>query len=190
MLLTWNLTKQWNIAQNFVHIKFHETVLHQYHLLKFWFVLLQIESNMQDRMSRTIREQYGYDIQYNEDNLRLTEAWDKAQSSVSILEDEISISLFLSSKFLLSISAVIYLHGSFVWLLLTDIFDLTESLKLDFYGVWKMCIGSDKKVLHGYIYGIILRYLRCGLFLKLPRRDSFNEKLQPIFINVERNNIL
>ena len=39
---------------------------------------------MQDRMSRTIMEKYGYDTHYQEENARITESWDKAQSSVSI----------------------------------------------------------------------------------------------------------
>lgn len=41
-----------------------------------------IETNMQDRMSRTIMEKYGYDTHYQEENARITESWDKAQSSL------------------------------------------------------------------------------------------------------------
>lgn len=41
-----------------------------------------IEENVQQRMTRTIIEQYGFDYQYQEENARITESWDKAQSSL------------------------------------------------------------------------------------------------------------
>ena len=40
---------------------------------------------MEDRMRMTIVEQYGYDSLSNEENAKVTQAWDKAQTSVSIL---------------------------------------------------------------------------------------------------------
>ena len=46
-------------------------------------LFLQIESNMEQRMETTIREQYGYEAQFNDDNAIVTKAWDKAQTSVS-----------------------------------------------------------------------------------------------------------
>ena len=38
---------------------------------------------MEQRMETTIREQYGYEAQFNDDNAIVTKAWDKAQTSVS-----------------------------------------------------------------------------------------------------------